>query len=429
VFQTLSNLEMSSGTQKQWDVAIIGGGIAGMALAIGLINQKIPVTVYESAHHFGEIGAGVAFGPNARKAMELLDPRVYEALQRIATYNQSENKKNIWLDFKFGQDIGPNMQAGKEYHSVECPGSQAAVHRAQFMEELVKLVPDDVGRFGKKFIRLEDLGAEGIRLHFQDGTTATHSAVVGADGIHSEVRKCVLGPENPESFPVFSQKYCHRGLVPMDKAIEALGEESAMNGKVYTGKGGHIITFPVQQGKTMNMVGISSREKWDSDDWVLKTSKDDLFSDYKGWSGTVQKIIGLLENTDIWALFDSPPTSTYYKKRICIIGDAAHATTPHQGAGAGMAIEDAYVLSNLLGEVKSPNSIEAAFKAFDAVRRERTQKLVSTSRDASHLWDTEDLSMWEDLGKVRDTINARMDWIWNEDLTAEVEKGKNLIRA
>lgn len=135
-----------------------------------------------------------------------------------------------------------------------------------------------------------------------------------------------------------------------------------------------------------------------------------------------------MKNTDVWALFDDPPARTYYKGRVAVMGDAAHAAGPHQGSGAGMAIEDAYVLSTLLGHVEHADEVERAFNAYDTIRRERTQKLVATTREASHLWELEHPDHGEDFESISRNINERMLWIWNEDLEAEVEKGLEVMQ-
>lgn len=134
-----------------------------------------------------------------------------------------------------------------------------------------------------------------------------------------------------------------------------------------------------------------------------------------------------MQNMDIWALFDHPACATYYKGNVCVTGDAAHASTPFQGAGAGMAIEDAYVMSNLLGQVKSTLDIKVAFKAFDAVRRQRTQRLVKTSREAGMLFEFEVEGVGNDLDKFRENLDGRMGWIWNEDLKAEMKEANKVM--
>jgi salicylate hydroxylase len=134
-----------------------------------------------------------------------------------------------------------------------------------------------------------------------------------------------------------------------------------------------------------------------------------------------------MEKFDLWALFDHPPAPTYFNGRLCLLGDAAHASTPHQGAGAGQAIEDAFVLSHLLGQVTSKIDIEEAFKAYDAVRRPRSQRVVTTSREAGCLYELEDEEAGTDLDKVRENLLSRYQWIWGNDLNAQLEEAKSFM--
>lgn len=134
-----------------------------------------------------------------------------------------------------------------------------------------------------------------------------------------------------------------------------------------------------------------------------------------------------MEKPDVWALFDHPPAPTYFKGRLALLGDAAHASTPHQGAGAGQAVEDAFILSNLLGQVKSVEGIEKAFHAYDAVRRPRSQKVVATSRDAVKIYEFEDEKLGIDLEIIKRTLEMRYDWIWDEDLPQQLKKAQDIM--
>jgi salicylate hydroxylase len=136
-----------------------------------------------------------------------------------------------------------------------------------------------------------------------------------------------------------------------------------------------------------------------------------------------------MEKPDVWALFDHPPAPTYYKGNLAILGDAAHASTPHQGAGAGQAIEDAFVLSNLLGKINSTSEIERAFQSYDAVRRPRSQKVVTTSREAGKLYEFEDEELGQDLEKIRRRLEMRYNWIWNEDLPQQLKKAEDMMES
>lgn len=237
------------------DIAIVGGGIAGLTLAIGLLNQSnIQVTIYEAAANFGEIGAGVVFSQNAQRAMSLIDQRIRLGFERCATRNKWASKRDVYFDFRYGQDEegSEEQRSGKVFFEARCPNGQGTAHRAKFLDELIKLMPPDVARFGKRLVSLEDMGTDGIRLSFLDGTAARHAAVIGCDGIKSEMRKYLLGRDNPTAYPQYTGKYCYRGLVPMEKAIEAVGEELAANNQVYVGHHGTVTTYPVERGKLLN---------------------------------------------------------------------------------------------------------------------------------------------------------------------------------
>ncbi|KAI0437209.1 mannitol 1-phosphate dehydrogenase 2 [Xylaria telfairii] len=436
----------SSPSAKPFNVAIVGGGITGLTLAIALLQQDVPFTLYESAAKFGEIGAGVGFGPNAVTAMGLISPQIKEAYHRCRTL-QCEKKQNVWFTTRVGDcrkagDDGetftyggrPGSKIGDElfeifYPNLEAIGRVGGVHRAHYLDQLVKLIPPSVSRFGKRLVNLTKAAeSEDVVLHFADGTTAQHTAVLGCDGIKSQTRKILLGDDKFDA--VFSGKCAYRGLVPMEKAVEFLGEENAKNTQIYFGYHGHILTFPIEMGKTMNIVAFSSRDSWTANDWVVKLSKEELLADFQTWGPTAISIVSAMERYDVWALFNHPPAPTYYgtQPRICLVGDAAHATTPHQGAGAGMCVEDCYILANLIGEASSVEDLDKAFKAYDEVRRERTQKLVTTSRDAGKLWDFELEGCLDDVDALQRNMETRMHWIWNVDLPADLERAKAIFR-
>ncbi|KAI5925167.1 mannitol 1-phosphate dehydrogenase [Camillea tinctor] len=425
---------------KPFDIAIVGGGITGLTLAISLLKHNIPVTIYEAASNFGEIGAGVGFGPNAARAVELVSPEFQEAFGRCLT-KQHKDKHDVWFSVRVG-----DQRRGGEDGVVKKQGDKTlklgdiifevhfsddrewgSVHRAHFLDELVKLIPKSVARFGKRLadISKED-GTDNAVLHFTDGTTAKHSVVLGCDGIKSRTRELLLKDDNMKA--VFTGKYVYRGLIPMDKAIEILGEEQATNSQMYLGYNGHILTYPIEKGKTMNIVAFSSQDTWTESEWVVHASKDKLREDYRSWGPRITALVSAMEKPDIWALYNHPPAPTYYglNPRICLVGDAAHASTPHQGSGAGMCIEDCYILSNLIAEANSLEDVDRVFKAYDEVRRPRTHKLVTTSKEAAMLYEFE--LEGDDLDAIEQNMTNRMRWIWDIDTVAELERAKTIYR-
>ncbi|MCJ1442554.1 MAG: hypothetical protein MMC23_003050 [Stictis urceolatum] len=415
---------------KPFTVAIVGGGIGGLCLAIGLLRQNVPFHLYEAAHHFGEIGAGVSLSPNSRRALALIDPQAKAGFDHCGTKNSSPDMQDTWFEYRMGMDgrgRTAGLKPGEKFAELKGPlAGLQSVHRARFLDELVKLVPEKYVTFGKKASNVEDLGDKGVKLHFEDGTIAEASAVVGCDGIKSHVRDCLLGLEARARF---TGKYAYRGLLDMNKAAELLGEDVARNSQMHIGYHGHVLTFPIEQGKTMNVVAFKTKEdgKWEDDKWVVPMKREDMEKDFADWGETVKKILSLMQKPDVWALFDHPSAETFYRGRICLSGDAAHASTPHQGAGAGMAIEDAYVLSSVLGLVEKPTELKAAFAAYDVIRRGRDLKLVTTSRDAGHQWEFEAEGIEDDLDKFKERLEGRLDWIWNEDVHQEFEDAKTVF--
>jgi len=220
--------EMSK--SKNFEVAIIGGGIAGLTLAIALHQRQVPVTIYEQAPQFGEIGAGVSFSPNALQAMKVCHQGVYDAFEKICTRNLWPSKQKVWFDYLNGLEDSPEDSKAPEIaFSIKTSIGQNGVHRARYLDEMVHLVPKEIARFGKRLKGIQDNGHGKLVMQFEDGTSAEADAVIGCDGIKSTVRQIIVGRDHPSAYPVYTHKYAYRGLAPMDKAIEAVGEELAQN--------------------------------------------------------------------------------------------------------------------------------------------------------------------------------------------------------
>lgn len=249
---------------KPYSLAIVGGGISGLTLAITLLQYDVPLTIYEAAPHFGEIGAGVAFGPNAGRAMELMSPKIYNAFMKCKTGNTWQERQDSWFTIRVGDarraDKDGYVREGKKLGDalfdvpLNSKGGRGGVYRAHFLDELVKDIPDGVAKFDKRLVDMGDAedGSGDVILCFADGTKAQHNAVIGCDGIKSLTRKWLLGRDDPAAHAVFSGKYAYRGLIPMDQAVELLGEEVAQNSQLFMGYQGHLLTFPIEHGKTMN---------------------------------------------------------------------------------------------------------------------------------------------------------------------------------
>ena len=197
------------------------------------------------------------------------------------------------------------------------------------------------------------------------------------------------------------------------------------------GNHGHVLMTPIEQGKIINVVGYHTKEdgRWNEDTWMRPATREEMLADFHGWSEPVINILSLIKKPTLWALFDHLPAATYHwKGKICLLGDSAHASTPHHGAGAGMAVEDALILSRLLASIESTGELVSAFAVYDAVRRPRSQQLVASSRKIGAVYDFEDKVIGDDIEATRKYLEHAWDWIWNEDMNRQVENAQLLLK-
>lgn len=201
------------------NVAVIGGGMAGLCLAIGLLKHAhLNVQVYEAAHKFSEIGAGVAFGPNAQRALRLIGQSTEEAYLKQRTNNGWKEMENVFFEYRYG--MGP--KEGELIATVKNETGQSTVHRAKFLDEFVALVPKEICHFGKRLMKLVEKDTGGVHLEFKDGTTAQADAVFGCDGVHSVIRAHLLGEDNPLTQAQFTHSVAYRGQFVRIQAISVL---------------------------------------------------------------------------------------------------------------------------------------------------------------------------------------------------------------
>ncbi|KAL5358620.1 hypothetical protein BJX96DRAFT_173612 [Aspergillus floccosus] len=430
---------METPTDERLEIAIIGCGIIGAVLALGLIQKNIRVKVYEQAGTLREIGAGIAFTANARECMSLIDLRIVDCVNAVATANGDPENPNNNMQFIDGYTHTPgedDMKGKILYKLAAGPREFEGCHRAHFLEEVMKLMPDGLVQVAKRLESIEEPCGDKLVLTFSDGTCAIADAVIGCDGIKSRVREIILGEDNPASYPHYTHKIAFRGLVPMDEAITKLGDYRARNQHMYGGPGAHVLHFPVGKQKLMNVVAfVDDPNEWPLDRAVSQPAiKSEVAAAFENWGPTVRSIIDLLPpELEKWAVFDSfdHPAPTYSHGRICIAGDAAHASSPHHGAGAGIGIEDALALSALLECVQRScrvsagnrwKALEKAFSVFTDVRHERSQWLVRSSREACEIYEWNDSKCGADMTKGHDEITRRSHKIWYFDIQDMMQK-------
>ena len=424
-------------SSKPTDIAIVGGGFAGLALAVGL--QKYPhinVQVYEGAHEFSEVGAGVVLGPNAQRAMTMIHPTIKEGYDRRAGFAvdpPDENGLYPWMTLIKGQAPDVDELVIQYKH----PTQGSTIHRAHLLEELVKLIEPGRAHFGKRLDHVYETDDRDspIVLHFGDGTTASTDIVIGADGVHSGVRKHILGADDPAAHAFFTGSIVYRATVPIEVARAKLGDIQQM-ASMRMGKNGMVFGFPLAN-LTRYYLGVTTFDNgpWEHEKWIVSADVEDAKRRFAEWDDYARKQVELLPadgSTMGWSVWDMSPASTYYKGRVAIMGDAAHASTPFQGAGAGQAIEDALILEQLLGKYLDPaargtypstvqRTVPLILQAYDTVRRLRSQKVVTVSREMGRIISCNEPGVGDTATELRKALEHRQRWIWDIDQQQQVK--------
>ncbi|KAL4956605.1 hypothetical protein BDW69DRAFT_202869 [Aspergillus filifer] len=419
-------------TQYPCKLAIIGAGIGGLALAIGLQKLNVPVTIYESAPQFDAIGAGIGLGPNALRAMELMDETFASRYDAIKVGNTTPAKRNEQFEILsagegFGVESDSEWKGGSVGHK---DFYRSSAHRKDLLEVMKGLIVEGTVRFNRRVVRIEEDGDSGkVTLVFANGRTETFDAVVGCDGIKGFTRQVVLGPEYPSEVRAkYANTYVYRHIVSTDKAKEILGEY-ALDAKWYMGKGKGMATYPISQGREVNMVVfIRDPTSWSGEQAAREVPRHDMLADLDGFDG---RLLRVLENARSvrWPLFHHPDTPTYYRGRVCLLGDAAHASSPSQAAGAGQGLEDALILSHILSLVESPSQLEVAFRVYDSVRRPRAQAVVQQSHEVMQAYFLEHPDFGGDLRRLTGDANERLPLLWWYDLKADLRVAEERFRS
>ncbi|KAI0130335.1 hypothetical protein BJ170DRAFT_720511 [Xylariales sp. AK1849] len=415
--------------EQPFTVAIIGAGVGGLAFAIGLLRQGVPFTLYEAAKCFSVVGAGIGLGPNAVRAMEEIQPGFTELYHGICSGNVTPGKDHVMMDGMLVEE-GFGEKRGMKPMSYGAPCyRRASAHRKDLLDIMTAWIPKENVRFNMRVKSLAQDDNGGI-ITFEDGEVARASCVVGSDGAKGISRGVVLGDRWPELVQgEYTGKYVYRCIIPMEEARKVLGKDIdgndiAGDAKMFMGPKCIITTFPISKGTESNMVCFRLDDKpWTHDEWTKSVTKEFMKQDIADL-GVDKRLVKLLDwaNPLQWALFHHRITPTYYNRRICLLGDSAHATLPHQAAGAGQCIEDALILSRLFGLVQNASQIEAAFSAYDGIRRPRGQRVVSTSKEAGDLCAFQLPGCGDDMDKIVANQSQRYLWIWLHDLDEDVKQ-------
>ena len=349
-------------------IAVIGGGIGGLAAAGFLHRAGLDVTVYEQAAMLTEVGAGVVVPPNAARLLRRLG--LMEEFRALAVPLQVGWEFRRWQDGRvlFSQRLGADCERLYGEHTY-------TAHRADLLGLLATTVPRPGPRLGSRCVAVRRHPVH-VELAFADGRAATADVVIGADGLHSVVRDAVLrtGP------PTFSGTCAYRCLVPADRAPEfALRPVQTL----WLGPGRHLVHYPISAGRYVNLVALAPARDYHIESWTAEGRIEDLRAEFAGWDARLTGLLQAAERIGRWALLDRDPLPRWTNGPIALTGDAAHPMFPFLAQGAAQAIEDAAVLAGCLAAAASDPA--GALSRYEALRKPRTTRVQMLSHARQHV--------------------------------------------
>ena len=349
------------------DIAIAGGGIGGMAAAIALLRQGHRVTVYEQASGWGRVGADVNLTPNVVKALDGLGGRVGAQIRREG----AQPTFRISRDWDTGLEtsrLGMGQTAEQQYGAP-----QVTIHRADLLAALAAEVPERQILLGRRLKALEQDDA-GVWMQFEDGGSAHHEVLIGADGIHSRVRSALFGEESPRFTGVVS----YRSVVPSER-VKDVPEIEAFTKWWGPNPQSQIVTFPLNQGRETFVFATTGQDSWTEESWTREGDVQELREVYRDFHPDARKLLDACDSVLKSALYEREPLAQWGRGRVTLLGDACHPMLPFMAQGAGMAIEDAVVLGRALAGVDLPG-VPRALQVYEQARRERTARIQIGSR-------------------------------------------------
>ena len=329
-------------------VAIIGAGIGGLTIGLVLKNAGIPFKIFEKSVEIKPVGAGLVLGINAMQVYKKLGIH-----NEILEQSSKIHGMNIC-----SPDFSILSNANIRDFEIKYHLSSVAIHRANLHSILSEAVGFENILLNKKFNKITKNNSQ-YRLDFEDGFNIDTDFLIAADGINSSVRKQIFGERKLRD----SKQICWRGVTDLKLPKEYKNKVTEC-----WGKGTRFGFTEIGNDKIYWYFLINENKR---------TLNSNLLDYIDEFDDLIKTIIQTTDTNKIFVtkLFDLKPLNHWYKDNICLLGDAAHATTPNLGQGACQAIEDAYVICELLKK----NSLQESFKKYPEIRMEKANYIVNTS--------------------------------------------------
>ena len=382
------------------EIAVVGGGIAGFAVAVALAQRGAQVTVLEQAPEIAEVGAGLQISPNGLAVLDAL------GLGETARARAMKSQAVELVDGLSGARV-----LRMDLARLRPKQTFLLFHRADLLDLLMQgaLALGVKVETGARVSRV-DVGKRSTLIEVEGQASREAAFAVGAGGLHSLMRVAINGPRKP----FFTGQVAWRALVP------AQGGEP-VEAKVRMGPGRHMVSYPLRGGSVINLVAIEERAAWADEGWHHRDDPDNLRRAFARFAPDAQALLARVDEVHLWGLHRHPVADQWYRGRAAILGDAAHPTLPFMAQGAVMALEDAWVLAECLGEV----GLDEGPALYQARRRPRAARVIEAANaNAKNYHHANPLARALGFGALRvanalapEQMLARYDWIYDYDVT------------
>ncbi|WP_029058766.1 FAD-dependent monooxygenase [Stappia stellulata] len=380
---------------------IAGAGIGGLTAAIALSRRARPVTVLEAAPALDPIGSGLQLSPNALHVLRGLG--LEEAVRREAVAPDAIRVMSARNGKPIAEiPLGPAAEAryGAPY---------LVIHRGDLQHVLVDAARASAGidlRLGTR-VRDARQNADAVQVEIETATGNDHlsgGALVGADGVWSNVRRRVMGLRQA----VFSGRTAYRAVIPIERVPAKWRSATGL----WLGPRAHVVHYPVSGGKQFNIVALVA-EDWQEESWSTPADTSALLARFGAWPGECRDLLSLPDTYLKWALCGMDPGTSWVNGRFALLGDAAHAMLPFAAQGAGMSIEDADALARA---IDTTDRLPDALSRYQAERQDRAESVLRLARANDRVYHmSAPMALARDAvmkGLGGERLLARLDWLY-----------------
>lgn len=385
-------------------IAIVGGGLAGLAAAHALQTFGMKAEVFETAPALGEIGAAVNVSPQAVKALQAIG--VGDQVAAVGNTSPGIYTRNM--------QTGEFLELNDRHKAAARYGAPYyTFHRADLLDALASGLDHGAIHLDHRLTGIAER-SDRILLAFANGTEVEAEIVIGADGVRSVIRQALYGDDNP----TYTGQMVWRALLNGgDVPVEVLEPTGHIQ---WVGPGCHLLAYYIRGRKLVNIVTQEDTDKWVEEGWSTRGDPDEMRLSFPNPEPRLETLLSVVTACSKWGLFTRPLTQNWGRGRIQLIGDAAHAMLPNAGQGACQAFEDAYILARWLEASRDPVAAFGNFRRIRIPRVHGVQRLSFSNARFKHMRDS--AAVKESIASGKSSVHGNADWVWGYDPIDEWDK-------